>query len=308
MKTGGSKNAPVMAVREDPIVYVDGVERRTIDLRPYGVDAIPLVGISNYRMVRGGTEYHVHPGCVEVCLCLRGNLRFEADGQQYPFLPGRVFVSNCNEPHRMRSNPKGLALYRLLFALPSPGKAVLGLTLAETQWLVRSLTHFPVRLFPASPRVKSGFAQVLSIYDEKPKGVDGRLRLRTSVIELLLAIIESPQLPPEQDVRPQPKVREIVARMQASPEREYPVESLAAEAALSTVAFNEAFKRATGLPPHAFLLGCRLENSRQELERGKVSVATVALKFGFCSARHFSTAFKRMFGVCPSKVAGEGVV
>ena len=109
----------------DPIVYVDGKERRTLDLRPDGVECIPLLGLSNFQSVRTGTEEHVHPGCVEVSLCVRGNLMFESFGECYPFLPGTVFVSQPTEPHRMRHNPKGLMLYRILFKIPSEGESVL---------------------------------------------------------------------------------------------------------------------------------------------------------------------------------------
>ena len=48
-------------VREDPIVYENGKERRTLDLRPYGVACIPLLGLSNFQSIRIGTEEHVHP-------------------------------------------------------------------------------------------------------------------------------------------------------------------------------------------------------------------------------------------------------
>ena len=70
----------------DPNVYLDGKERRSLDLRPYGVACIPLLGLSNFQMARTGTEEHVHEGCVEISLCLRGNLAFESDGIEYPFL------------------------------------------------------------------------------------------------------------------------------------------------------------------------------------------------------------------------------
>ena len=39
-------------IEEDPNVYEDGVERRTLDLRPEGVACIPLLGLSNFQSVR----------------------------------------------------------------------------------------------------------------------------------------------------------------------------------------------------------------------------------------------------------------
>ena len=141
----------------DPIVYIDGKERRTLDLRPDGVACIPVLGLSNFQTARTGTEEHVHPGCVEVSLCVRGNLMFESQGESYPFLPGTVFVSQPMESHRMRHNPKGLMLYRILFKIPDGRENVLGLPSDESRWLVRQMTHFPLRLFPATERVKTAF-------------------------------------------------------------------------------------------------------------------------------------------------------
>ena len=111
----------------DPIVYEDGKERRSLDLRPDGVACIPMLGLSNFQTARTGTEEHVHPGCVEVSLCVRVNLMFESQGESYPFLPGTVFVSQPMESHRMRHNPKGLMLYRILFKSPDEGENVLDL-------------------------------------------------------------------------------------------------------------------------------------------------------------------------------------
>ena len=152
-------------ISEDPNIYEEGKERRTLDLRPDGVKCIPLLGLSNFQSVRTGPNEHVHPGCVEISLCRRGNLTFESQGEAYPFLPGTVFVSRPDEPHRMRSNPKGLMLYRILFQIPAlDEEPILGLLPDESQWLVERLLHFPMRLFPATERVKTAFERLFEAY------------------------------------------------------------------------------------------------------------------------------------------------
>ena len=283
----------------DPIVYIDGKERRTLDLRPDGVACIPVLGLSNFQTARTGTEEHVHPGCVEISLCMRGNLMFEAQGESYPFLPGTVFVSQPTEPHRMRHNPKGLMLYRILFRIPGEGESVLGLPPDESRWLVRQMTHFPLRLFPATERVKTAFERLFKSYDTAGRrSAARRLKIRSAALELLLALVEAPQAPASPKGRRNPRVDALVARMRASPEMDFPLEAMAREAALSTVALNEAFKRATGLPPHAFLLDCRLKRGCELLRKGE-SVGAVASHLGFSSPRHFATALKRATGRSP---------
>ena len=260
---------------------------------------IPVLGLSNFQSARTGTEEHVHPGCVEVSLCVRGNLMFESFGSCYPFLPGTVFVSQPAEPHRMRHNPKGLMLYRILFRVPGEGEDVLGLPPDESRWLVRQMTHFPRRLFPATARVKSAFERLFEVYDTAGRrSTARRLKMRSAALELLLSLVEAPHAPASPKGRRNPKVDALVARMQSAPEQDYPLEAMAREAALSTVALNEAFKRATGLPPHAFLLDCRLKKGCELLRAGE-SVSAVACRLGFSSPRHFATALKRATGRSP---------
>jgi AraC-like DNA-binding protein len=283
----------------DPIVYIDGNERRTLDLRPDGVACIPVLGLSNFQTARTGTEEHVHPGCVEISLCVRGNLMFESQGESYPFLPGTVFVSQPTEPHRMRHNPKGLMLYRILFKIPSGGENVLGLPADESRWLVWQMTHFPLRLFSATERVKTAFERLFEVYDMAGcRSAARRLKMKSAALELLLALVEAPYVPASPKGRRNPKVVALVARMQASPEMDYPLEAMAREVALSTVALNDAFKRLTGLPPHAYLLDCRLKKGCELLRKGE-SVGAVSHRLGFSSPRHFATALKRATGCSP---------
>ena len=287
---------------EDPNIYEDGIERRTLDLRPDGVSCIPLLALSNFQSVHVGTDEHIHPGCVEVSMCLRGNLMFESLGMQYPFLPGTVFVSRPDEPHRMRHNPKGLMLYRILFEIPKREKPILGLAVDESRWLVKQLTHFPVRLFPATERVRLAFERLFAIYDSAPRRtVARRLKMKAAALELLLSLVEAPGAPATPKGKANRRVNAIVERMRNSPENDYSVEALARESALSAVAFNDAFKRATGLPPHAFLLDARVKAAARDLEDASVTVAKVAEKYRFSSPQHFATTFKRIMGVPPRR-------
>lgn len=288
-------------IRIDENVYEDGAERRTIDLRPDGIDCIPVLGLSNFQSVRTGTEEHVHPGCVEICLCIRGRLFFEAEGDEYPFFPGTVFVSQPHEPHRMRNNPKGLRLMRILFALPKGNATVLGLDRADSRWLVGQMKAFPVRLFPATERVKGAFERMFALYDAEPRGASRHLKLKSAVLELLLALVEAPHAAPTPRGKANPRVEAIISRMREHPEADYSLSALAAEVALSPVAFSDAFKRLAGLPPHAFLVDQRVRAAERDLAHASESVAAVARRYGFSSPQHLATAFRQILGRAPRR-------
>lgn len=205
----------------DAIAYQDRPGRRVLDLRKDGLACIPVLGLSDFHMIHPGTDFHVHPEGVEINLCVRGNLAFETAERTYPFLPGSIFVSTPAQPHRMRHNPKGLLLYRILFR---PPKA------------------------------------------------------------------------PERFVQ-------LARRMAEHPGEDYRLPALADELGLSLSSFSETFKRTTGLPPHAYLVSCRIRRAQELLARGTSSLKAISDSLGFSSTQHFATTFRSLTGLPPSRVA-----
>ncbi|MDD2461346.1 MAG: helix-turn-helix domain-containing protein, partial [Kiritimatiellae bacterium] len=55
----------------------------------------------------------------------------------------------------------------------------------------------------------------------------------------------------------------------------------------------------TGLPPHHFLLTCRIEEAKRRLSVKGLSITRIAQDLGFCSSQHFSSHFKRATGLKP---------
>ena len=285
----------------EPIRYDDGDDWRIIDLRPDGCDCIPVLASSSFRSLRNGVDLHIHPEHVEISLCLKGNIRYDTANGECQILPGQLFVSKPGEPHRRCNNPKGMRLYRLLFKMPKKGSSILGLTPRESSLISRGLLAFPYMICPSSQRVRVAFERLFRLYDQEERGtLMRRLAMKSAALELLLALIELPKLPPSPHGRPNSKVKTIIARMETTPEAEFLVEDMASEAALSTVAFIDAFKRATGLTPHAYLLDVRVKRARADLANPKLSVAAIASRYRFPSPQHFATVFKRITGISPS--------
>lgn len=68
---------------------------------------------------------------------------------------------------------------------------------------------------------------------------------------------------------------------------------------MSVFHFIRAFKQSTGLPPHQYVLGKRIERAKSLLPDPKLSIAEVALRCGFGSQSSFTTAFRRSTNVTP---------
>jgi AraC family transcriptional regulator len=80
------------------------------------------------------------------------------------------------------------------------------------------------------------------------------------------------------------------------------LEQMAAIARLSPCYFVRQFKRATGLPPHQYVILRRVERAKQLLQTGgDFSLTEVAASAGFSDQSQFSQHFKRLVGVTPGQ-------
>src|SRR4051794_41344910 len=78
------------------------------------------------------------------------------------------------------------------------------------------------------------------------------------------------------------------------------VDDLARAAGLSRAHFSREFRRAFGLPPHAYLLTRRLERAAALLRNTDRSVTDICLSVGLESLGSFPTSFARAYGVPPT--------
>lgn len=89
----------------------------------------------------------------------------------------------------------------------------------------------------------------------------------------------------------------IAANLQAA----ITLSDLASVAKLSRFHFARAFKATFGLPPHQFVLSCRVERARSILLKGDAPLRKVAGLAGFGSNVQLSRAFLRFLGRTPSQ-------
>lgn len=96
------------------------------------------------------------------------------------------------------------------------------------------------------------------------------------------------------------RLAEVIGFIEANLAQALTLDDLAAVAKLSRYHFSRAFARATGLAPHAFVVGRRLDAAKALLRATSLPIEDVARRCGFRGASHFAARFRRATGASPS--------
>ena len=78
------------------------------------------------------------------------------------------------------------------------------------------------------------------------------------------------------------------------------IAAIAADLGVAPTTASRAFRAAFGIPPHAYVIGRRLEVARERLLDGE-SLAAVAAATGFADQAHLTNRFRRFQGVSPGR-------
>ena len=151
-------------------------------------------------------------------------------------------------------------------------------------------------------------AAMLAVDAELTAGGLGGPLAAESLANLLAVHLLRHVLAPRQPARrrygtlPRARLRAVVEYVEEHLDANPTLEEMAALARLSPNYFASQFRRATGLPPHQYVILRRVERAKQVLQTGgDFSLAEVAAHAGFADQSQFSHHFKRLVGVTPGQ-------
>ena len=82
---------------------------------------------------------------------------------------------------------------------------------------------------------------------------------------------------------------------------DFNVDTMTKEVGISRAQLHRKMKEMTGLPVSEFIRNIRLEQAVRLLEEQKINVTQVAYAVGFSNLAHFSTVFRKQFGISPTE-------
>ena len=86
---------------------------------------------------------------------------------------------------------------------------------------------------------------------------------------------------------------------------DFNVEKMCDEVGVSRTQLHRKLKEMTGVPTSEFLRNIRLNEAARLIRERKINITQVSYMVGFANNSHFSTAFKKYFGMSPTEYAAK---
>jgi AraC-like DNA-binding protein len=217
-----------------------------------------------------------------------GAIRYDLDGTEHGALPSMVSILPPHVAHDGRPARAGGYRKRVLYLETS----LLG------EHLIGPAVDGPVLEDPAlRPQLEALHGALLHPDD----ALEAETRLHALAERIRAAYGEA--APPDGGPR---RDRDLAEQLRAVLDRDLvgtpSIAAAAREIGAGPTTAARAFRRTFGLPPHAYVLGRRLESARGRILDG-VPLADVAAGVGFADQAHLNRRFKAFLGTTPGRFA-----
>ncbi len=274
-----------------------------IDLKDFDLPEVPLVGVFRARAAMPGLVNHIHPGLMEICYLKSGRMIFHVEGQDYVMSGNEIFVTWPNEVHSSGKHPQGRGLlYWMQIRLPRRYRHFIGMTPSSADPLIHRLDHLPHRHFNGKRELASIFNRIVRTIQAPSDSMKSTI-LSNVIVQWLLMVVDCSSRPVNRIVSDDMQaVLEHIDRHLLEP---ITLDALADVASLSVSRMKARFREELGIPPHEYILRCKIDRAIALLEAGERSITDIAYDLGFSSSQYFATVFKRFTRLNPRDVNGR---
>ena len=155
---------------------------------------------------------------------------------------------------------------------------------------------------PRTAEITSLFSSMTPYFDANVKPQDDLMHLKLQ--EGLLALLHiDPRFAPTLFDFNEPWKIDIIDFMNKNYMYEFTLEELAHYTGRSLATFKRDFKKISSLTPEKWLIRKRLEVAYEMMKSGGRRIVDVYAEVGFKNPSHFSTAFKKQYGIPPTAVS-----
>lgn len=236
---------------------------------------------------------HVHDGFVFTVI-ERGAQRFNHRGAEHLAPVGSMVLINPDELHTGSKAHEQGWLYRAYY----PEVSQVTTVFEELELSCQGLPSFATSVLH-DPQLATLFSSLHRLLSEDHASALERQTVWREAVLLLFQRHARVRTATEAGREPQAVIRakELLSARLAEPPS---LEQLAAAVQLSPFHFARVFRRATGVPPYAWVKQRRIEQARALLKSGCAPV-NVAMQLGFSDQSHLTRQFKQAYGVGPGE-------
>ncbi|WP_336773494.1 AraC family transcriptional regulator [Paenibacillus sp. MMO-58] len=244
-------------------------------------------------------SHHEHDGAFEFVFIESGKVTWEVNGQNYETRAGEMFHTRPNEPHRARMDyMEPCSIWWMIVKMPSADYSWLGLSQIEADAVIEKLQNL-TRVLRTDAQLKISFRRLKQVLQTEAQPWL-KLKVRHMVLDLILNMTEPPpDLHIAEDL--QAGLHSIVENIQRNPEKHWNNRDIAASIGVSESHFYRLFRQSFGQSPSSFVERSRVEYAAQLLAHSDTPITSLALSLDFKTSQHFSTVFKKVTGMTPSK-------
>jgi len=256
--------------------------------------ALKGVGYSHQRKPRRFVGPHRHPA-PEICLLAGGQMDYETEGHFYTIPVDHLHITWAGEihgsPHRM---------------IPP----------CQLHWISYDLEHFTPRdlhpfqatgrrLYPGGqiliPLIESIRAECRRPRRDTREAIEAYLQILTIQV---IRILESEGATGVAPQEPLP-LRQALALIEKEDLAELRIATIAEATGISRTHLHQLFVRHLGISPKSYLQERRLKKAAEAVSSSDTAMTDIAFALGFASSQHFASAFKKRFGLTPTRFREE---
>jgi len=260
--------------------------------------------VSLFAALPGALRADRHEGMYEIHFMRRGHVRWWVEGETHDLSPGSIFIVKPGENHGGEGSSLQPCEHYWLRVRFSPGIALPGMDLVNSEKLATHFDSISRRNFPASPEVEQLFLRL----HEEHRSASGPLVVifaRALLHSLLITIIRDHDRRISSSGRPVQTTWKVRRVMELLSERLFDsgvrVEQIAKEVGASPSNLRSRFRMETGYSIHEFLVLRRIEAAKARLAKADTDITTIAHDLGFSSSQYFATTFRRYIGMTPGQ-------
>lgn len=263
------------------------------------ISDVILLGRVNNTKSQPPLKLHIHKGAFEICYHSTGSQSYNVNNEYHITNGGDVFLTFPNEQHSTGTRCEDKSFfYFFIFKLNKKTKNFMGFDEKATEYIKDILFNLKNRHFKGTNKFKNIFNEIIDIYYSKNPMKN--VRIKALLTEFFFQLVECAKNDKTVNYKDMASIKSFIDN---NPLKHFTIEELSAMTFLSESRFKQKFKEYTGIPPIEYSIRAKINQSKNMLLDGSLSITDIAYKLGFSSSQHFSTVFKKYMNLTPKEYA-----